>query len=47
MPANYFYGPQAEQFAFYRIPQSSFLLILLIAVFPPTPKFCMACYWTG
>ena len=24
MPANYFYGPQAEQFAFYRIPKALF-----------------------
>ena len=25
MPANYFYGPQAEQFAFYRIPKAQCL----------------------
>ena len=43
---NYYYGNEADQFSFYRIPKT-LLTDPRYKTYPLKPKFFMACCWTA
>lgn len=47
MQFDYFYGSQAEQFSFYRIPKVLCSQTRSSNRCPPMPRSCTVSYWTA